>query len=63
VVAQRDAQHVAVAAVNGMEFLLTWNCTHLANVMLRDKIKQACEDAGFRSPKICTPEELIGERT
>jgi hypothetical protein len=59
--AHRDAQHVAVAAVNGIEFLLTWNCTHLANVMLRDKIKATCERNGFAAPKICTPEELIGE--
>jgi hypothetical protein len=60
-VAHRDAQHVAVAAVNEMEFLLTWNCTHLANVMLRDNIKTTCEKAGFAAPKICRPEELIGE--
>jgi predicted nucleic acid-binding protein len=59
--AERDALHVAVAALHGMDFLLTWNCRHLANAILRDRIEQVCEKAGFGPPKICTPEELSGE--
>lgn len=59
--AERDALHVGVAADNGMDFLLTWNCRHLANAMLRDRIEEACEGAGLRPPKICTPEELMGD--
>ena len=59
--AERDALHVGVAADNGMDFLLTWNCRHLANVMLRDRIEEVCEQAGLRPPKICTPEELMGD--
>ena len=59
--AERDALHVGVAADNGMDFLLTWNCRHLANAMLRDRIEEACEQAGLRPPKICTPEELMGD--
>jgi hypothetical protein len=58
--ALRDAQHLAVAAVNGMNFLLTWNCRHLANAVLRDRIEDVCEELGLRAPKLCTPEELLG---
>jgi len=58
--ADRDALHVGVAADNGMDFLLTWNCRHLANAMLRDRIEEVCEEAGLRPPKICTPDELMG---
>lgn len=59
--ARIDAAHVAVAAVNGMEFLLTWNCRHLANLALADKIERACEAAGFVAPRIVTPEQLRAE--
>ena len=57
--ARLDAAHVAVAAVNGMDFLLTWNLRHLANAALRGKIEQTCREAGFVPPIICTPEELM----
>lgn len=59
--AERDAVHVAVAAAHGMDFLLTWNCKHLANAMLRDRIEQVCDQAGVRAPKICTPDQLSEE--
>jgi hypothetical protein len=58
--AAADALHVAIAATNTIDYLLTWNCRHLANAAMRDTINQACIDRGFRSPVICTPEELIG---
>ena len=57
--ARLDAAHVAVAAVNGIDFLLTWNLRHLANAALRGKIEQTCREAGFAPPIICTPEELM----
>jgi hypothetical protein len=57
----RDALHVAIAASNGIDFLLTWNCKHLANGMLRDKITQACVAAGVRAPIITTPTTLFDE--
>lgn len=53
-----DAAHVAMAAVHGLDFLLTWNCTHIANAAMRPLIEAACRDAGFRPPIICTPDEL-----
>ena len=54
-----DALHVAVATVNGMEYLLTWNLTHIANAMLRRKYEQEMRLEGYEPPIICTPEELL----
>jgi predicted nucleic acid-binding protein len=56
----RDAAHIAVAAVHGIDYLLTWNCKHLANAQIGRKIAQVCERLGQRMPVICTPEELMG---
>jgi predicted nucleic acid-binding protein len=58
--ATQDALHLALACVHGMEYLLTWNCTHLANARLRGRIEQVCREAGYVPPIICTPEELEG---
>jgi hypothetical protein len=54
-----DALHIALAAVNGIKFLLTWNCTHIANAALRSPIERICREAGFEPPTICTPQELM----
>jgi len=54
-----DALHVAVAVLNGLDYLLTWNCSHIANAAIRHRIDQACRDSGFGPPVICTPEELL----
>jgi hypothetical protein len=56
-----DAVHVAIAAVNGMDFLLTWNCAHIANAAMRPRIESVCRSVGFEPPTICTPEELQPE--
>lgn len=53
--ARIDAVHVAIAATNGMDYLLTWNLRHLANAAIRGKIEAACQRAGVRPPVICTP--------
>ncbi len=60
--ARVDALHVAMAAVHGMSYLLTWNCKHIANAAMRIRIEQLCRDAGFEPPVICTPLELAEER-
>ena len=57
-VAEVDALHVAIAAVNGIEYLLTWNCTHIANAHTRPKIEATCRALGYEPPIICTPQEL-----
>jgi hypothetical protein len=56
-----DAVHVAVAVVHGMEYLLTWNCTHIANAAIRSKIERICREGGLSPTVICTPEELMEE--
>ena len=58
--ARVDALHLSVATVNGMQFLLTWNCKHLANAMLRRRIEDTCRSAGYEPPAIGTPHELMG---
>ena len=54
-----DAYHIAVAAVNGMDYLLTWNCTHIANAVMRSMVEDICRKHGFEPPTICTPQELM----
>lgn len=54
-----DAAHVAIAATNSIEYLLTWNCRHLANATMRRTIEQTCRDSGHNPPLICTPDELM----
>jgi hypothetical protein len=56
-----DALHIALCAVNGIDFLLTWNCRHLANAIHRHQIEAVVEERGYRCPVICTPEELMEE--
>ena len=57
--AAADAAHIAVAAVHGMDFLLTWNCRHIANAMTVDRVRGLCDSLGFPAPVICTPYELM----
>lgn len=59
--AATDAAHIAVAAVHSIEFLLTWNCVHIANGVITRTLARVCEEQGYRCPVICTPEELLGE--
>lgn len=54
-----DALHIAVAAMNGIPYLLTWNCRHLANATMRPLIEAVCTGKGLKAPIICTPEELL----
>jgi len=61
--AAADALHIATAAVHGLDYLLTWNCTHIANATLRPRIEVVCRAAGYEPPSICTPEELSGEES
>jgi predicted nucleic acid-binding protein len=56
-----DALHIAVATVHGMDYLLTWNCKHIANAAMRSTIEEVCRAAGFEPPIICTPMELLEE--
>jgi hypothetical protein len=57
--ARVDALHLGTATANGLDFLLTWNCRHLANAVLRPKIEEICRRSGFEPPIICTPYDLM----
>lgn len=57
--AAADAAHIAIAVVNGMDFLLTWNCTHIANGIVQRAISRLSRDMGFEPPTIVTPEALM----
>ena len=56
-----DALHIAIAAVNGMDYFLTWNFRHLNNVQMRVKIESFLQGYGYEPPLVCSPEELFGE--
>jgi hypothetical protein len=57
--AAADSLHIAIAATSGMDYLLTWNCTQIANAEFRGSIERICRESGFEPPIICTPEELL----
>lgn len=57
--AEIDAYHIAVAAVHGIDYLLTWNCAHIANAIMRPKVESVCRQYGYEPPTICTPQELM----
>ena len=54
-----DATHIAIATAHGVDYLLTWNCTHIANAAMRSSIEGICRNAGYEPPILCTPEELM----
>ena len=54
-----DATHLGLAAAHGMEYLLTWNCRHINNPMLRRRIERVCAACGLECPVICSPVELL----
>jgi predicted nucleic acid-binding protein len=57
--AELDASHIAIAAVHGMDILLTWNCTHIHNATIIRRIESICSRAGHACPVICSPLELL----
>lgn len=58
--AAADARHVAVSTVFGVDYLLTWNCMHIANAETLPGIYRLLRDAGYEPPLIVTPEEFSG---
>jgi len=57
---EEDALHIAVASINGMDFMLTWNFSHINNAFKKSKIIRAIEKQGFIPPEICSPDEFLG---
>lgn len=59
--AYEDALHIAIAATTGMDYLLTWNCKHIANGVIIPRVNQVIRSIGFEPPLIYTPQELMEE--
>ncbi len=56
-----DALHISTAAVHSLDYLVTWNCSHIANAQLLPRVRAVVEKAGYPMTFVCTPEELLGE--
>ena len=59
--AQTDAAHLAIAAAAKADYLLTWNCRHLANAQILWRLEAEAKRAGWKLPRVCTPPELMGD--
>ena len=59
--AQIDALHIAVAAHHRIDYLLTWNCTHIANARILPRVHRVLADMNCFVPLICTPEEMLDD--
>lgn len=58
-----DALHIAIAALNKMDYLVSWNFKHIANAHTIPMVKKICEENGFTCPEICTPQMLQEEES
>ena len=56
-----DALHIAIAAIGGMDFIVTWNFSHINNPFTIMMIRQAVENAGYECPEIVSPDAFLGE--
>lgn len=59
--AQSDAAHLAIAATAKADYLLTWNCKHLANAQILRRLEAEASRLGWKLPRVCTPVELMGD--
>ena len=57
--AEADSLHIAIAATHNLDYLLTWNCKHIANALFRRRIESICQAEGFKPPLICMPDEFL----
>ena len=55
-----DPLHLALASHYRCDFLVTWNCRHLANAEIAERLEEFVSQLGFRMPALCTPEQLMG---
>ena len=55
-----DSLYIALSAVHGIDYLLTWNFRHIDNAEMKPFIRSICVSNGFICPEICTPQELMG---
>ena len=59
--ATRDAVHIVISSVHGIDILLTWNCRHIANAAIMKELRTIVANCGYELPILCTPEELFGD--
>jgi len=59
--ADGDAAHIALATVHEMDILLTWNCRHIANVAVQQRLRRLVEQSGYTLPSLATPEEFMND--
>lgn len=59
--ASEDAMHISIATVHFVDYLLTWNCRHIANPEMQARIAEHFQRQGLFLPFICTPDELLGD--
>lgn len=57
--ANEDALHIAIAATGGLDYLLTWNCKHIANAVIIPRVNGVIRRHGYEPPLIYTPQELM----
>ena len=55
-----DSLHIALSAVHGLDYLLTWNYRHIDNAETKPIVRTVCLAKGYAYPEICTPQELMG---
>ena len=55
-----DALHIAIAATQGVDYLLTWNFKHINNTGTKKLITRVVESLGYVCPLLCSPVELGG---
>jgi len=59
--ALRDTLHLAVASIHAVDYLITWNCKHIANAHIRRQLAEINDSEGIHTPIVCTPEELLDD--
>jgi len=59
--AESDALHIAIATVHKVDYLLTWNCRHIANAEIQKKLMKVSQKENYELPILCTPNELMGK--
>lgn len=58
--AMEDGMHIAIATTHDVDYLLTWNCAHIVNPEIQERLAKFLYERGLVLPFICTPEELLG---
>jgi hypothetical protein len=57
--AKIDAFQLAIAAWHKMDYVLSWNCKHIASGRVQKTLQQINTRLGVHTPVVCTPEELM----